>query len=416
MRKVALISEHASPLAILGGIDSGGQNVYVAHLALNLAQMGYSVDVFTRRESECQEEIFSWQPGVRVIHVPAGPAKVIEKEKLLPHMNEFSQYMIHFCLAEQYDLIHANFWMSGLVAMNLKEALQIPFVITFHALGKIRRLHQREADGFPEERMEIEEEIMSAADCIIAECPQDRHDLIRFYNADPKKIAMIPCGFDPQEFNPLHKDLARKELGLPLSEKIILQLGRMVPRKGVETVIRSMGFLSRMFNVNAKLVIVGGNSDHPNPKNTPEIGRLYKIAEEENVKDSVVFVGRKSRPLLKLYYNAADLFVTTPWYEPFGITPLEAMACGTPVVGSNVGGIKFTVKDGITGFLVPPKNPVKLAEKMANILNNNHLLGSFKLHASKHAQQFIWSHIVKNIKDLYEEVCLRHVTPSHIFR
>lgn len=413
MTKIALISEHASPLASLGGIDSGGQNVYVAQVALHLAQMGYEVDVFTRRDDPYQAEVYPWRRNVRVIHVPAGPAQYVPKENLLPYMDEFTDFMRGFCIRESYDLIHANFWMSGLVALNLKQMLSIPFVITFHALGKIRRLFQQEADGFPEERMMIEENIIREADRIIAECPQDRKDLIEFYGADKESITVIPCGYDPKEFEPIPKDLARQKLGLPLDQKLILQLGRMVPRKGVDTAIYGLGILNREFNLNAQLLIVGGNSE--DPRIAAEIARLRLIAKGQRTEDAVTFAGCQPRALLKYYYSAADLFVTTPWYEPFGITPLEAMACGTPVIGSRVGGVKFTVKDGVTGFLVPPKSPRALAQKAAEVLSNDMLLNTLQQQSLERANQFVWLNVTKMIKDLYRDVSLKsHAMSGHL--
>lgn len=349
-RRVALISEHASPFGVLGGVDSGGQNVYVGQIAKHLAALGYEVDIFTRRDNPVLPEVAEWMEGVRLIHVPAGPAMAIRKEDLLPYMQEFTAYVQQFCQQQPaYELIHANFWMSGLVAAEIKRSLQIPFVITFHALGRVRRFYQGQADEFPDQRFAIEDRIIAEADAIIAECPQDEVDLTTFYQADPAKITIIPCGFDPTEFSPLSKALARVALGLPAEERIILQLGRMVPRKGVDTVVRALGQLIHDRGLSARLLIVGGESDDPDPRITSEIGRLQAIAEAAGVADHVTFVGRRGREVLKYYYSAADVFVTTPWYEPFGITPLEAMACGTPVIGSNVGGVKFTVSDGETG-------------------------------------------------------------------
>jgi D-inositol-3-phosphate glycosyltransferase len=417
--KVAIISEHASPLALLGSVDSGGQNVYVAQLALRLAEKGHEVDVFTRRNDPNQPEIYEWYPRLRVIHVPAGPATHVPKEKLYYHMDEFSAYMVEFCCKEQplYDMIHANFWMSGMVAAHVKYVLNIPFVITFHALGKVRRIYQKEADGFPDERLVIEEEIMREADGIIAECPQDKEDLIKLYGADEKKISIIPCGFDPVEFSPIAKQEARKALGLPLDDKLILQLGRMVPRKGVDNVIEALGHLSKHYGITAKVVIVGGNSDTPDPINTPEIGRLTEVAEKAGVKDQVIFIGSRPRQELKYYYSAADVFVTTPWYEPFGITPLESMACGTPVIGANVGGIKYSVQDGATGFLVPPKDARSLARRLADFFNNKELAESMSKRSLERAQEFVWPKIVSRISDFYNDVEDKsYVHPSDILR
>ncbi|MDQ3871936.1 MAG: glycosyltransferase, partial [Chloroflexota bacterium] len=189
-RRVAMISEHASPLAVLGGVDSGGQNVYVGKLAQNLAAMGYQVDIFTRRDNQLLPETLEWLDGVRVVHVPAGPPSFVRKEELLPHISAFTDFVVRFCRRQRprYDICHANFWMSGLVATELKRALGLPFVVTFHALGRVRRLHQRAADEFPDERMAIEDRIVAEADHIIAECPQDEDDLIRLYNAPPARV------------------------------------------------------------------------------------------------------------------------------------------------------------------------------------------------------------------------------------
>ncbi len=405
--RIAFISEHASPLGILGGADSGGQNVYVGQLARHLAAIGYQVDVFTRRDNPDLPEVVDWADGVRIVHVNAGPAAPVHKEELLPHMGSFRDRMLDFFRREAlaYDLIHANFWMSALVAADIKRVTGIPFVVTFHALGRVRRFHQGEADGFPDERFAIEERVVAEADHVIAECPQDQEDLMRLYDADPARVTIVPSGFDPAEFWPVEKSRARKKLGLPTEERIILQLGRMVPRKGVETVLRALGLLQREHSLEARLVIVGGESPDPDPSLTPEIGRLQAIAAEEGVADRVTFVGSRGRDELKYYYSAADVFVTAPWYEPFGITPLEAMACGTPVVGANVGGIKFTVRDGETGYLVPAKNPSALAERIAYLYQNPKLLGVLSRQAVRRVHDlFTWQRVAGAMSALYEQV------------
>jgi phosphoheptose isomerase len=406
-KRIALISEHASPLGTLGGVDNGGQNVYVGQVARHLAAIGYEVDVFTRRDNLELPEETVWVNGVRIIHVPAGPAQVVPKEELLPFMGEFTEFFLEFVQrqARPYDLVHANFWMSGLVACEVKKALGIPFVVTFHALGRVRRQHQAEADGFPDERFSIEDRIVGEADHIIAECPQDEEDLIRLYNADPSKVGIIPCGFDQTELWPISKPLARVALGFNSDERIILQLGRMVRRKGVDNAIRGFARLIADHQMEARLVIVGGESDSPDPLLTPEIGRLQNIAKELGVADKVTFVGRCNREALKYYYSAADIFISTPWYEPFGITPIEAMACGTPVVGANVGGIKFTVRDGETGYLVPPNEPAALAERLAHLYRHPNLLSVFRRQAIRRANDlFTWQKVASHVAALYEEV------------
>ncbi|HEX2912068.1 MAG TPA: D-sedoheptulose 7-phosphate isomerase [Chloroflexia bacterium] len=414
-KRIALISEHASPLGILGGVDNGGQNVYVGQVAKHLAAIGYDVDVFTRRDSADAPEVVDWVNGVRIIHVKAGPAEPVRKEDLLPYMGEFTQFFLRFCKRQRvtYDIVHANFWMSGLVACDIKKKLNIPFVITFHALGRVRRLHQLDADEFPDERFDIEDRIVAEADHIIAECPQDEEDLIRLYNAHPSKIGIIPCGFDQTELWPISKQLARVAMGLAPEEKIILQLGRMVKRKGVDNVIRGFARLVHTHGIEARLLIVGGESDKPDPEITPELNRLQEIAKEEKVEDRIIFTGRRGREALKYYYSAADVFVTTPWYEPFGITPIEAMACGTPVVGANVGGIKFTVRDGESGYLVPPNDPEALGERLAHLYQNPNLLSVLRRQSIRRANDlFTWQKVTSAIAALYEEVLAAN-QPGH---
>jgi glycosyltransferase involved in cell wall biosynthesis len=366
-QRIAMISDHASPLAAVGGVDSGGQNIYVAETARYLAARGYLVDIFTRKDQPDLPEIVEWLPGVRVIHVPAGPAAFVRKEDILPWMAQFAEFVQQFAVGQRYDVVHAHFFMSGLVALQLKSALGLPFVVTFHALGLVRRLHQGAADEFPPKRIAIEREVIRAADVIVAECPDDRRNLITLYGADPHRVVVIPCGFDPHEFWPIAPRFARRALGLASDVPVLLTVGRLVPRKGVDNVIRALGVLVRRLGVPAELLVVGGNSDVADSTSTPEIGRLRAIAAEEGVGARVTFTGRRSRELLKLYYSAADAFVATPWYEAFGMTSIEAMACGTPVVASRVGGLQYSVLDERTGFLVPPNDPVALANRLRDV-------------------------------------------------
>jgi D-inositol-3-phosphate glycosyltransferase len=404
-RRIALISDHASPVATLGGADGGGQNVYVGELGKALAALGYDVDVLTRRDNELVPETAEWMNGVRIVHITAGPPRHVPKEELLPHMEEFTRHAAERAVENNYDLVHANFFMSGLVAAELKRLLDIPFVVTFHALGRVRRRHQGAADRFPDERFCIEERVIAEADRVIAECPQEEEDLIRFYNADPARVTMVPAGFDPKEFWPIGKALARVALGLAPGERVLLQLGRIVPRKGVDTVVRAVGRLQRDYGVATRLLIVGGESEEPHPETTPEIGRLQRIAEEEGVAGRVNFVGRRGRDALRWFFSAADIFVSTPWYEPFGITPVEAMACGTPVIGSNVGGIKFTVRDAETGYLVPARDPDALAERIAHLYAHPKLLEAFSEQAEMRANDlFTWGRSARAIAGVYEDI------------
>jgi D-inositol-3-phosphate glycosyltransferase len=372
-RRIALISEHASPLSALGGVDSGGQNVYVAQVGRHLARQGYCVDVFTRRDDPQLPTVVDMGQGLRVIHVDAGPACYVPKEELLPTMDAFTAWMLDFLMGQGgYELIHANFFMSGLVAMRLKQVLGTPFAVTFHALGLVRLMHQGGLDRFPRERARIETQVMSAADALIAECPQDEADQIELYGADPRKIHVVPCGFDSDELWPIQRNAARRHLGVDPADRLVVQVGRMVPRKGVDTAIA--GF--------ARLV--------------------HKVA------DRVIFTGRRDRKWLRYFYSAADVFVSTPWYEPFGITPIEAMACGTPVIGSNVGGIKYTVQHGRTGFLVPPNDPDALGLRLAQIYQRPSLLDAMRRRAIRRAnQRFTWQRVAAELASVFEHVLER---------
>jgi D-inositol-3-phosphate glycosyltransferase len=413
LKHIALISEHASPLSALGGVDSGGQNVYVAQVARCLTGLGYAVDVFTRRDRAELDTIVHLGGGLRVIHAAAGPPAYVPKEEMLPYMRPFADWMKAFIRTHgSYDLIHANFFMSGMVAMQLKHELDIPFVITFHALGKVRLQHQGGIDRFPRERPQIESRIMAAADAIIAECPQDEYDHRHLYGADPAKIRLAPCGFDSAEFWPVPQAEARRHLGLTVDQRLVVHVGRMVPRKGVDTAIEGFAQLVHRHGVDARMLVVGGESDDPDPVATPEIGRLQQVAEQERVGHRVTFTGRRGRDQLRYFYSAADAFVTTPWYEPFGITPVEAMACGTPVIGTNVGGIKYTVQHCRTGFLVPPNDAEAVGLRLAQLFERPQLRERMRTAALERANRlFTWPHVTSEIATIYEEVLARSTVP-----
>jgi glycosyltransferase involved in cell wall biosynthesis len=404
MNRIALISDHASPLAAAGGTDSGGQNVYVGQVARHLARRGCQVDVFTRKDKALAPSVAKLCDGVRVFNVPAGPALALPKERLLPHMPEFSSGIVKIFREQPspYDLMHANFFMSGAAALPIRTALGIPLAITFHALGKIRRQYQGADDGFPDCRFDIEEKLVREADALIAECPHERIDLQQLYGAAADRIHVVPCGFDSAEFTPMARRQARHELGWPQHSFIVLQLGRLVPRKGIDNVVRAIAVLRRHHGIRALLYVVGGNADLPDEIATPEIARLRAIAHAEGVGPQVNFVGRRARDVLRLYYSAADVFVTTPWYEPFGITPVEAMACGLPVIGADVGGIKHTVAEGETGFLVPPRDPAMLARRLALLATNDALTRALGDAGRMRAQtHFTWSGVAAQLVDVY---------------
>lgn len=406
MLRVAFISDHASPLALPGSVDCGGQNVYVAHLARQLAGMGAEVDIFTRRDSPGQAQLHRWLDNIRVVHVPAGPARRVRKENMLPYMDRFARFMTGFARSQPvaYDIMHANFFMSGLVAQRVRRALGIPFVITFHALGRVRRLSQGAADGFPDQRIAIEDALMQDADRIIAECPQDCDDMLALYGTEPGRIEIVPCGFDPQSLWPVREE-ARRHLGLDERAFTVLQLGRMVPRKGIDTVIEAVALLATRYRIRANLMVVGGDAPPDGVNDSAELRRLVALAARLGVERQVSFTGPKTGDALRYYYSAADVFVTTPWYEPFGITPVEAMACATPVIGAAVGGIKSTVVDGRTGYLVPPRDPQALAARLACLHDNPaHARELGEAGWRRAHEAYTWRSVAERIQAIYEDV------------
>lgn len=415
---VSLISEHASPLAALGGVDAGGQNVYVAQTATLLARRGHTVDVYTRRTDAGQPEAIMMRPGLRVVHVDAGPPRHVPKEELLPFMPGFAESVIARMSREgRPDIVHAHFWMSGMVAAEVKRRLGVPFVITFHALGKVRRAHQGDDDHFPEDRFTAEKDVIDAADRIIAECPQDAADLEQLYGAAPSSLVQVPCGFDPQELEPVDRGLARELLGVPQDADVVLQLGRMVPRKGVDDAVCGFARATRgradgsQRAREAVMLVVGGEAPDESVVDTPEGRRLQAIAAEEGAADRIRFLGSRSRETLKYVYSAADVFVSVPWYEPFGITPLEAMACGVPVVGSSVGGIKHTVADGLTGLLVPAHDPDAVALALVRLLDNGALRARMGRAARRRVnEQFTWQTVTEALEAVYFEVAAPSTT------
>lgn len=408
--RIAFISEHASPVALLGGADAGGQNVYVDEVSRNLARRGYAVDVFTRRDNPDAPEIIEWAKGVRVIHLLAGPPHPRPKDELWPFMSEFRDSLLRFMIRDeaQYDLIHGNFWMSGWVAAELRRRLNIPAIQIFHATGKTKKRHQKKVDTSPGDRIKTEMGIVRDVDRLIAQCPCERDELVNDYKADPHKVVIIPSAVNTKVFHPVSQAEARKKLGIGQNEKVIVYVGRMLPRKDIRNVVRALALLPNETDEThapTTLLVVGGETVDPNPVDTPEIGELQKLAGELGVLDRVRLVGKRQANELHYYYSAGDVAVTTPWYEPFGLTPLEAMACGRPVIGSAVGGLTFTIAEGETGFLVPPRNPAALAERLQFLLDQPDLTTRMGKAARARVQrEFTWSIVAMRTAALYDAV------------
>ena len=388
--RLAMISEHASPLATLGGEDSGGQNVYVAQLARRLGAMGHEVDVFTRRDDEGLPEVVPFSKGVRVVNLAAGPAKAVPKDGIFRFMPAFRDAFYRFSKGgpAPYDLVHANFWMSGWVACEARRDLGLPFAQTFHALGEVKKREQGDADTSPPERKAAEMRIVEEADRILATCPAEVEELTTLYGADPDGLSLVPCGVDGETFRPVNRRGARDALGLP-DVPTVVYVGRLVPRKGVDTLIRAFALLPD--TLGATLVIVGGE---PGPGPSPEAVRLSALAGSLGISEGVTFVGSRPQEELRRFYGAADVAVSVPHYEPFGMTPLEAMACATPVVGSRVGGIKWSVADGETGRLVPPRDPEALAQSLTSLLSDEPLRERMGRAARRRVEElFTWERV-----------------------
>jgi len=409
--RIAFLSEHASPAAILGGADAGGQNVYVDEVSRNLARRGYAVDVFTRCDSVDVPEVIDWAPGVRIVNLSAGPAQPRPKDELWPFMPEFRDSLLRFMERDEvrYDLIHGNFWMSGWVATELHRRLDIPAIQIFHATGKTKRRHQKKVDTSPGDRIKTELGIVREVDRLIAQCPAERDELINDYNADPRKVVIIPSAVNTRIFHPVARNEARQRIGLNLEDKVIVYIGRMLPRKDIRNIVRALALLLQQntgtTNSSITLMVVGGESEEPNPIATPEIGELQKLAGELGVSDHMRFIGKRQPNALCDYYSAGDVVVTTPWYEPFGLTPLEAMACGRPVIGSAVGGLTYTIKDGETGFLVPPRDPQALATRLKYLFDQPKLCAQMGRAARARVErEFTWSIVAMRTAALYDTV------------
>jgi len=365
-----MVSEHASPLAVLGGVDAGGQNVHVAALAGALADRGHEVIVYTRRDDPDLPRRTALRPGVDVVHVDAGPPEVLGKDELPPHMPAFGEVLREAWAGEgRPDVVHAHFWMSGTAAVPAASALGLPVVQTFHALGSVKRRYQGAADTSPAARIPAERSLAREADLVIATCSDEVAEL-RAAGAPPRHVQVVPCGVDAGRFSPDAPAVA-DVVGprLPGCRTRLVTVGRLVERKGVEQAVRALRFLPE-----AELVVAGG-PDAAGLADDAEAVRLQRLAHDLGVADRLRMVGRVAPDDLPGVLHAADALLATPWYEPFGIAVLEAMAAGLPVVASAVGGMLDTVRDGVTGRLVPVDatghlDPAELADAVRGVVDD----------------------------------------------
>jgi D-inositol-3-phosphate glycosyltransferase len=404
VKRIAVISAHTSPLAPLGYRETGGMNVYVRELSREMGRRGYVIDVFTRRAEPDAPAIVRPSENVRVVHLRAGPEGGEGKRQLYGHLREFEREMLAFQQAEgvDYDLIHSHYWLSGLLGLRLRERWGVPLVNMFHTLVELKR----RASGGGEEpaiRDVVERRVAREADAIVCASEHERRALIDIYGADASRVALVPCGVDLARFRPLDKEMARRSLGLN-GEKMILFVGRMEPLKGLDVLL---GAAARLDDEPAfKVVVVGGDGN-----GTEEALHLQKVSEGLGIADRVSFMGPVGHDKLPLYYNAADVCVVPSRYESFCLVALEAMACGTPVVASRVGGLSATVRDGETGYLVGRQSPQPFAERVAALLADEELRQSFGRTASEAVTGFGWGRIADSIERLYDEVAARRKRP-----
>ncbi|WP_103381368.1 glycosyltransferase [Pseudonocardia dioxanivorans] len=388
--RIAMVSEHASPLAPPGGPDSGGQNVHVRDLALALADAGHDVTVSTRREDPGSPDVVEMHPRVRVRHVPAGPARRIAKDDLVPHLGELADGLRAAWHADPPDVVHAHFWMSGLAASAALRGLDVPLVQTFHALGHVKKRHQGPDDTSPDGRVAAERALVRRCDRIVATCEDELFELLRL-GAPRSRVSIVPCGVDATTFTP---DGPVRPRG---ARPRIVSIGRLVRRKGVDEVIAALRLVPA-----AELLVAGGPAADEDPAADPDLRRLAAVAEQVGVLDRVRFLGPVARIDVPALLRSADVVACTPWYEPFGMVPLEAMACGRAVVGTAVGGLLDTVVDGVTGRLVPPRRPRELGQTLARILGDPVLPDAYGLAGrDRVVARYTWPKIAEAIAGVY---------------
>ena len=391
-----MVSEHASPLAELGGVDAGGQNVHVASLSKGLAELGVEVVVHTRRESPDVPRRVELAPGVVVDHVDAGPPEPVPKDELLPFMGQFAADLQRSWALESPDLVHAHFWMSGKAALDAGAPLGIPVVQTFHALGVVKRRHQGDKDTSPPQRRMVESAIVRRAVHLIATCTDEVIELLGL-GADVNKVTVIPCGVDLEMFRPDGPVEPR-----PPGLRRLVVVSRLVERKGIGNVIVALAEVPR-----TELVVAGGPPE-AELLDDPQARRLLDLARHHGVADCVRFRGQVERDRLPALLRSADAVACVPWYEPFGIVPLEAMACGIPVVASAVGGLVDTVADGKTGLHVPPRRPDLLGPALARLLDDPDLCRRLGGAGARRARALYgWDTVAAATLDTYRSILER---------
>lgn len=401
-----MLSLHTSPLAPLGGKKTGGMNVYVRELAIELGKRGIAIDIFTRIAAPNTPEIdTSLGDTVRVIHLPCGPAQFMSPDELYPHVSQFAAGVIAFTMKQNiaYDVVYSHYWLSGWVAAKLKEVWQTPFVQMFHTLGHMKNRINNDFIPVQDTRTTVETQIVRWADRVVAATPAEHAQLLWLYRADRRKIAIVPPGVNAELFNPLPKAQAKAVLGLHEETKLLLFVGRIEPLKAVDTILGAVKRIRETqpeILANAHFMIIGGDPKSPDG----ELRRLMALANAYNIEDCVAFIGAKDQSQLRYYYSAATGVMMPSDYESFGMVALEAMASGTPVIASEVGGLAFLIRHRETGYLVPTREPNALADRIVDLLQDPHTAAAMGNHAAVVAREYSWSHIADHLLAVFEEI------------
>jgi D-inositol-3-phosphate glycosyltransferase len=408
--RVAMLSYHTCPLAVLGGKDTGGMNVYVRELTRQLGRIGVHVDVFTRSQDEHVPHVLhDLGFGNRVVHVPAGPEVPLPKEELAAYIDQFVGGIQEFAASKGlvYDLIHSHYWMSGLAAEALKADWHVPVIQMFHTLGVMKQRVARSAEESEGEyRLNGERQVLRMADRIVAATQAELAQLQWLYQANTRKIVVIPPGVDLSRFYPIPVDEAKEAIGVDTCSRMLLFVGRIEPLKGIDTLIQAIDIMRQngTMGEDVCLALIGGETDVSPQNVSQEMARLQEMRQQYNLGSFVTFLGQRSQETLPYYYSAAEAVVVPSVYESFGMVALEAMACGTPVVASEVGGLAFLVQDHKTGFTVPFAEPRALADKLADLLHDENMRRRMGAQAAMFALDYSWEKITNRVKSLYDEV------------
>ncbi|MEV5439976.1 glycosyltransferase [Streptomyces sp. NPDC052682] len=406
--RIAMVSEHASPLAALGGVDAGGQNVYVARLTEELARRGHEVTVYTRRDRADLPDRVPLPGGAVVEHVPAGPAAPVPKDGLFPCMPGFGSHLARAWGRRRPDVVHAHFWMSGMASQIGAAPYGIPVVQTFHALGTVKRRHQGRRDTSPFERIGIERQIGRTCERVLATCTDEVRELAEM-GVPARQVSVVPCGVDAEHFRP-----GATGHGVPerRARHRLLACGRLVRRKGYDQAVRALTDIP-----GAELLIAGG-PPAGELDDDPEAQRLGRLAERTGVTDRVRLLGAVDPHDMPALMNSSDLVLCTPVYEPFGIVPLEAMACGVPVVATDVGGHRDSVADGTTGRLVPPQHPEAVAAAVRALLDDDRLRRSYGTAGRERVlARYTWRRVADGAQQVYRQALTdagRHAQPKEV--